>query len=151
NNTLVNRAQAIDVNANVPSSVIDELGNANHAGIVTDPADISFRVSALDTGLDLTKAITGKASATSFTLPDFVGSSVDYVGVVRDNAGNFFRSVYIRGSNVDSIAFNYDTNGNATEVYDFVADNLTVFDGYVLTKTYTITATDVTNTYFILP
>jgi hypothetical protein len=151
NNTLVNRAQSVDLAANVPTSVIDELGNSGHTGIVTDPAEISFRVNALDTGLDLTKAITGKIAATTFALPDFVSAAIDYVGVVRDNTGNFFRSVYIRGANVDGISFSYNTAGSATEVYDFVADNLTVFDGYVLTKTYKITATDVTNTYFTLP
>lgn len=151
NNTLVNRAQSVDLVANVPTSVIDELGNAGHTGIVTDPAEISFHVSALDTGLDLTKAITGKTAATTFNLPDFIGAAVDYIGVVRDNTGNFFRSVYIRGAGVDSISFSYDAGGSAAETYNLVADNLTVFDGYVLTKTYTITATDVANGYFTLP
>lgn len=151
NNTLINRAQSVDLNANVPTGVVDELGSASHTGIVTDPAEISLRINVFDTGLDITKAITGKTAATTFTLPDFVAANIDYVGVVRDNAGNFFRSVYIRNASVDGVGFSYDAGGSATESYDLVADNLTVFDGYVLTKTYTVTATDVTNGYITLP
>lgn len=151
NNTLVNRAQAIDVSANVPSEVIDELGSSNHAGVVSAPADVSFTVSVFDTGIDLCRNLTGKTSATSLTLSDLINAQVDYVGVVRDNANNFFRSVYVKDACITGIGYKYDISGNAVEAYSFAGDNLTVFDGFVLTKKYTIVAADVTNGYFILP
>lgn len=151
NNTLVNRAQSIDLSANVPNSIIEELGNENHAGIITDPAEISLNVSALDTGLALTRTLTNKAAANSFSLKDFVSAQVDYVGVVRNNSDNFFRSVYVKGANISSVSYSFDASGNATESYGLSADNLTVFDGFVITKSYTILAGDVTNGYFALP
>lgn len=151
NNALLNRAQSIDVNANVPATVVDELGNSNHAGIVSAPAEVAITVSAFDTGLDIGKSLTGKTAATSLTLNDFVSAQVDYVGVVRDNAGNFFRSVYVKSACISSIGYSYDIAGNAVETYGLLGDNLTVFDGYLLTKTYTIAATDVTNGYFVVP
>lgn len=151
NNALVNRAQSIDISANVPTNMVDELGNPNHAGVVSSPAEVSFSISVFDTGIDLARNLTGKSAATSFALSDFTSAQVDYVGVVRDNAGNFFRSVYVKNASISSISYSYDTAGNAVEAYGFVSDNLTVFDGFVLTKTYTILAADVTNGYFTLP
>lgn len=151
NNSLVNRAQSIDVNANVPTEVIEELGNTSHAGVVSAPAEVSFNIAAFDTGLDLCRNLTGKPAATSFTLNDFASAQVDYTGVVRDNGGNFFRSVYVKNACINSINYAYDTAGNAIESYSFLGDNLTVFDGYVLTKTYTIQAADVSNGYFAVP
>lgn len=151
NNTLINRAQSIDVSANVPNEVIDELGNSSHSGVASAPAEVSLNISVFDTGIDLSRSITGKTAATSFALGDFANAQVDYVGLVRDNTGNFFRSVYVRSACVNSINYGYDTAGNAVEAYGLTGDNLTVFDGYVLTKTYTIAAADVTNGYFTLP
>lgn len=151
NNTLVNRAQSFDISANVPTDIVDELGNASHAGTVSSPAEVSLSVSVFDTGINLSRSLTGKTSADSFTLSDFASAQVDYVGMVRDNAGNFFRSVYVRNACISSLGFSYDTAGNAVESYGLAGDNLTVFDGYVLTKSYTVSSTDVGNGYFTLP
>ena len=151
NNSLLNRAQSIDISANVPSEVIDELGNSSHTGIVSAPAEVAFNVSVFDTGVDLCKNLTGKSAATAFTLSDFANAQVDYVGVVRDNVGNFFRSVYVKNACINSLNYSYDIAGNAVESYGLLGDNLTVFDGYVLTKTYTIVVADVTNKSFTVP
>ena len=96
NNSLLNRAQSIDVSANIPSEVVDELGNSSHTGIVSAPAEVAFNISAFDTGIDLCSSLIGKTSTTALTLSDFANAQVDYVGMVRDNMGNFFRSVYVR-------------------------------------------------------
>ena len=71
--------------------------------------------------------------------------------MVRDNVGNVFRSVYVRNACINSLNYSYDIAGNAVESYGLLGDNLTVFDGYVLTKTYTIVAADVTNKSFAVP
>lgn len=151
NNTLVNRAQSMDVNANVPTEIIEELGNTSHAGAVSAPAEVSLSVSVFDTGIDLCRTLTGKPTATSLAVSDFVNAQVDYLGVVRDNEGNFFRSVYVKNACINSMSYSYDTAGNAVEAYGFAGDNLTVFDGFVVTKTYTVLAADVTAGYFTLP
>lgn len=151
NNNLINRAQNINIDANVPTELVEELGNVSTAGAVSSPAEVSFSVSAYDTGIDLCRTLTGNSTATSFNLGDFLNAQVDYVGVVRDNAGNFFRSVYVKNACINSMSFGYETKGSATEAYGFSGDNLTVFAGYVLTKTYTIQTADVTNGYFTLP
>ncbi len=149
NNTLLNRAQSFDISANVPSEAIDEIGNPSHAGVTSAPAEVALSVSVFDTGTDLCRALTGKTA--SFTLPDFASAQVDYVGLVRDNSGNFYRSVYVRNACINSIQYGYDTAGNAVEAYGLMGDNLTVFDGYVISKNYTIVAADVTNGYFTVP
>lgn len=151
NNTLVNRAQSIDVSASVPAEVIDELGNTSHAGIITSPAVVNFSVSAFDTGVDMTRNLTGKSGGNNFTLADFAKSRVDYVGIVRDNSDQFFRSVYVRNAVINGLSYGFDVSGNATESYTFSGDNMTVFDGFVLTKHYSVQAADVTNQYFTLP
>lgn len=151
NNTVINRAQAVDLNANVPTEVIDELGNQNHAGVVSAPAEVTLSVTVYDTGVELCRSLTGKSAAASFSLGDFSGAQVDYVGVVRDNNETFFRSVYVKNAAINSLGYGFDTAGNATETYGLIADNLTVFDGFVLTKTYTVLPADVTNGYFTLP
>lgn len=120
NNTLVNRAQSIDVSASVPAEVIDELGNTSHAGIITSPAVVNFSVSAFDTGVDLTRNLTGKSGGNNFTLADFAKSRVDYVGIVRDNSDQFFRSVYVRNAVVNGLSYGFDVSGNATESYLYV-------------------------------
>lgn len=151
NDSLINRAQSIDVNAQVPTQLIDELGNPAHAGAVSAPAEVSFSVSVFDTGVDLVRSLTGKPAATTFALGDFAGARVDYVGVVRDNAGHYFRSVYVRNACIGSIGYSYDTAGNAVESFNFLGDNLTVFDGFVVTKKYVIQASDAANQSFALP
>ncbi len=151
NNVLLTRAQSFDINANVPTEVIDEIGNSSHAGVSSAPAEVALSVSVFDTGIDLARALTGKTAATSFSLDYFANAQVDYVGLVRDNSGNFYRSVYVRNACINSIQYGYDTAGNAVEAYSLLGDNLTVFDGYVLTKSYTIVAADVTNGYFTVP
>ncbi len=148
NNFLVNRAQSIDVNANVPTQIIDELGNDRHAGMICLPAEVGLSISVFDTGMELGKNLTGKSTATKLTLDDYLSAKVDYVGVVRDNSGNFFRSVYIKGASIASLSYGFDVSGNATEAYSLVGDNMTVFDGFVVTKTYDATATA---DHFVLP
>jgi hypothetical protein len=149
NNTLLNRAQSIDINANVPSELIDELGSSNHTGVVSAPAEVAFNVSVFDTGIDLCKNLTGKAAG-PYNLSDFANAQVDYVGVIRDNAGNFFRSAYVKNACINTMNYGYDVAGNAVESYSFLADNLTVFDGYLITKTYDITTTDANNGFLTL-
>lgn len=151
NNFLVNRAQSIDVSANIPSQIIDELGNEKHAGIISSPAEVAFNVSVFDTGVDLARSLIGKPAATNITLNDYINAKVDYVGMVRDNAGNFFRSVYVKDASISRLSYGFDVSGNATESYGLVGDNMTVFDGFVVTKTYTIVAADVTKGSFKLP
>ena len=148
NNFLVNRAQSIDVSANVPTQIIDELGNDRHAGMICLPAEVGLSISVFDTGMELGKNLTGKSAATKLTLDDYLSAKVDYVGVVRDNSGNFFRSVYIKGASIASLSYGFDVSGNATEAYSLVGDNMTVFDGFVLTKTYDVT---IDATHFVLP
>ena len=151
NNSLVNRAQAIDVNASVPAEVVDELGNTNHTGIITSPAVVNFSVSVFDTGIDLTRNLTGKPGGNNFTLADFSKARVDYVGIVRDNSDQFFRSVYVRNAVINGLNYGFDISGNASESYSFSGDNMTVFNGFVVTKHCSITASDATNSYFTLP
>lgn len=140
NNTLVKRAQSFDVNAQVPTEIIDELGNEKHAGIISAPAEITFALSVLDTGIDLTRTLIGDSAATQVELDRLMGARVDYVGVVRDNAGQFFRSVYVKDAAINSLSYGFDVAGNATEAYGFMGDNLTVLDGFVVTKEFTISA-----------
>ncbi len=149
NNVLLTRAQSFDINANVPTEVIDEIGNSSHAGVSSAPPEVALSVSVFDTGVDLARSLTGRSAATSFSLEHFANAQVDYVGLVRDNSGNFYRSVYVRNACINSIQYGYDTAGNAVEAYSMLGDNLTVFDGYVLTKSYTIV--DPATKSFILP
>lgn len=141
NNTLVKRAQSFDVSAQVPTEIIDELGNEKHAGIISAPAEVTFALSVFDTGLDLTRTLIGDSGANQIALDRLMNARVDYVGVVRDNSGNFFRSVYVKDAVINSLNYGFDVAGNATEAYGFVGDNLTVLDGFVVTKEFVIAAT----------
>ena len=40
-NFFANRIQRLDIPANLPNTVINELGNSQHAGVVTDTPEIN--------------------------------------------------------------------------------------------------------------
>jgi hypothetical protein len=56
---MASRVQRLNINTDIPVTNIDELGNPQHAGTVTDTPNITLTFSAFDVGVKIFSALTG--------------------------------------------------------------------------------------------
>ena len=53
------RVQRVSVNADLPSTIVDEVGSASHAGESKDSPNVTLSFSAFDVGIEIFSVLTG--------------------------------------------------------------------------------------------
>ena len=79
------RIQRLAMNTDIPTTVIDELGNNEHAGTVTDTPNITLTFSAFDVGVKVFSVLTGTDPAA------YPGAGVDI-----ENLGEIDAVIYVK-------------------------------------------------------
>jgi hypothetical protein len=120
---VVPRIQRLSVNADRPSTDIDELGNRLHAGTVEDVPAITATFQSMDVGIKLYSILTGKdytaypASGVSITEMDEVDVIVN---IKNDNTEDYVKMAHARKCVVRDFTFTYSVEGESTEEYTVV-------------------------------
>ena len=117
------RIQRLTMNADRPSTDIDELGNRLHAGTVEDVPAVTLTFQSMDVGIKLFSVLTGTdflaypASGVSITEIQ----EVDVVIHVRDdNTDDYVKTAHARKCTVRDFSFSYSVDGESTEEYTII-------------------------------
>jgi len=117
------RIQRLSLNTDIPSTDIDELGSATHAGQTKDLPNVTLAFSAFDVGVKVFSVLTG-------TDPDtYPGAGVDIVElgeidavlyVKTDSVATYAKSGSARRMQIRDFTFTYSVDGESTEDYNAV-------------------------------
>jgi hypothetical protein len=147
------RVQRLSINSDVPSTTIDELGSASHAGEAKDTANVTLTFSAFDTGIRIFATLTGQDRdaypAQGVDISNL--SEIDAIAYVKsDTVSDYARSIHARRLQVRDFSFSYTVDGESTEDYTAVGSEKralaydVVVDKFIAgTTSFTLTETPV--------
>lgn len=117
------RVQRLSLGADIPNTIIDELGNPEHAGETRDTPNVTLSFSAFDTSIKIFAAMTG-------TDPDsYPGAGVniselgevDAIVFTKDpDSSDYVKSGHGRRLQVRDFSYSYSVDGESTEDYTAV-------------------------------
>jgi hypothetical protein len=147
------RVQRVSLNTDIPSTTIDELGSASHAGEAKDQPNVTLSFSAFNVGTKIFAALTG-------TDPDnYPAEGVDTVMlgevdavlyVKSDSVSDYVKSIHAKRLQIRDFSFSYSVDGEATEDYTavgserrFLAYDVVVDKFATGTTSFTLTQTPI--------
>jgi hypothetical protein len=144
---LASRVQRINLNTDIPTTNIDEHGNSQHAGVITDIPNITLTFNAFDVGIRMFSVLTG-------TDPDtYPGAGVDIsnlqeidaVLLVKDpDVSDYVKSGHARRLQIRDFSFNYTVDGESTEEYTAIGSEKRWFSRDVVVDKFTTGTTSFT-------
>ncbi len=138
-NFYAHRIQRLDIPANIPNTVINELGNPKHAGIVTDIPEISSTFQAFDVSPKIFAVLTG-TDPDAYPVSGVDVSNLGYcdliVYVKEANVAEHLKCIHAKYMKITDFNFSYSVGGEATEEYTcagsekrYFANDVVVDDG----------------------
>jgi hypothetical protein len=114
------RVQRLELSSDVPNTVVDELGNPNHAGTVSDIANVTLTFDAFDVGIKLFSVLTG----TDATAYPGAGVNIDQLGeidaiiyVKSPTVADYVKSAHAKRMQITDFSYSFNVTGEATESY----------------------------------
>jgi hypothetical protein len=134
------RVQSITLNTDVPNTNIDEHGNPNHAGTVSDIATVSLTFEAMDVSTKLFSALTGTDPA-SFPASGVDIDQLDEIDAVLyvkdESSADYVKSASARKLQVSEFTYSYNVTGDATENYTATGSKMRWFKNDVIVDRFT--------------
>lgn len=144
---LASRVQKLDVQTNFPSTDIDELGNDEHAGVVTDSPELTLTFQAMDTSVNIFGYLTGNIPYPAGGVSITALKDIDVVGQVRDaDVSDMVKSFHGKKLRINGFNFSYSATGEATEEYTAIGSEKRWFRNDVIVDKSTTPGTSVTLT-----
>lgn len=117
------RVQSLNINSDVPSTLVSEIGSATNAGSSTDTPNITLTFSAFDVGIEIFATLTGKDPraypAGGASISEL--SEIDAIIYVKsDTVSDYVRTIHARRLQIRDFSFNYSVDGESTEEYNAV-------------------------------
>jgi hypothetical protein len=140
------RIQRITLGTDIPSTTVDEIGNAAHVGDVKDTPNITLTFSAFDVGVSIFRALTGSAATYPAGGVDIVNlGEIDAILYVKDpSIADYVKSGHAKRLQIRDFAFSYSADGEATEDYTAVGSEKRWFSKDVQVDTFTVGTTSFT-------
>ena len=145
----VTRAQRFSMDTDVPTTNVDELGSAQHAGTVTDQPAITMTFSAFDVSIKVFSVLTGTdAAAYPGAGVDIESlSEVDVILYVKDaSVADYVKSAHARRLQIRDFTYSYSVTGESTEDYTGVGSEKRWFKNDVMVDKFTTGTTSFTLT-----
>jgi hypothetical protein len=145
------RIQSLNINTDIPSTTIDELGSASHVGDTKDIPNVTLTLSAFNAGVDLFRALTGSAAAYPAAGVDIVNlSEIDAVINVKDpDVSEYVKSCHVRKMQIRDFTYTFTVDGEATEQYTAIGSekrwfrNDVIVDRFLTGASFTLSQTPV--------
>lgn len=123
--TRIGRVQRADVNTNIPTTTVQELGSDKQVGKIFDLPEVSVTVSAIDVGPRTVFLLSGK-DFSAYPSGSYVeAQDITYACLVEDfksaTTDDIARSLYVPGAKLNRLSLNYTVTGDATEEFTFDA------------------------------
>lgn len=145
----VTRAQRFSMDTDVPTTDVDELGNSQHAGTVSDQPAITVTFSAFDVSIKVFSVLTGTdASAYPGAGVDIESlAEVDVILYVKDQSvADYVKSAHARRLQIRDFTYSYSVTGESTEDYTGVGSEKRWFKNDVVVDKFTTGTTSFTLT-----
>jgi hypothetical protein len=133
------RVQRLTLNTDIPSTTVDELGNASHVGDVKDIPNITLTFSAFDVGINIFSALTGNDQDA------YPGAGVDIseLGEIdgifyikSHTSDDYVKCAHARKLQIRDFTFSYSVDGESTEDYTAVGSEKRWFTKDVVVDTF---------------
>lgn len=143
------RTQRADLNEDVPTTDVYELGNNQLAGTVSDTPNVTATFSAFDVGIKIFAVLTGNDPTA------FPGAGVDIsdlgeadiIAYIRDaTVSDYVKSAHAQRLQVRDFTFSYSVDGESTEDYTLVGSSKRWFKNDVMVNRFTTGTTSFTLT-----
>jgi hypothetical protein len=141
------RIQRLSMNTDIPTTVIDELGNSQHVGTITDIPAITLTFSAFDVGINIFATLTGNDPDAYPGAGVDIGElgEIDAILYVKDpNLANYVKSAHAKRLQIRDFTFNYSVDGESTEEYTAVGSEKRWFKNQVVVDRFTTGTTSFT-------
>lgn len=145
----VSRAQRVDLNEDVPTTDVYELGNNTLAGTVKDTPNVTLTFSAFDVGIKVFSVLTGNNPIS------YPGAGVDISSLgeadgivyIRDaSVSDYVKSAHAKRLQVRDFTFTYSVDGESTEDYTLIGSQKRWFKNDVIVDRFTTGTTSFTLT-----
>ncbi len=147
------RVQRLSKNTDIPSNIIDEIGSSSHAGNSKDVPNVTLTFSAMDVGIKIFAALTGKdASAYPAEGVDVVslGEMDAIIYTKSDTLSDYAKCAHARKLQIRDFTFNYSVDAESTEDYTAIGSESrwfkrdVVVDKFITgTTSFTLTQTPI--------
>ncbi len=135
------RVQRLDVPANLPSTTINELGNSQHAGIVTDIPEVTATFQAFDVSPNLFATLCGE-DPTAYPAGGIDVSNLNFVDLVAYVADasrvEHIKCMHVKYMKITDFNFTYSVDGESTEEYTCAGSEKRYFVNDVIVDTGTL-------------
>ncbi len=123
--TRLGRVQRADINMNIPTTTVQELGSDKQVGKIFDLPEVSVTVSAIDVGARTSFILAGENWAAAASGTYIEAQDITYACLVEtfksQTTDDIVRSLYVPGAKLSRFSLNYSVNGDATEEFTFDA------------------------------
>ncbi len=143
------RVQRLSISNDVPSTIVDEIGSASHAGEAKDTPNVTLSFSAFDAGIRIFATLTGqnKDSYPAAGVDIASLSEVDAIAYIKsDTVSDYARSIHARRLQIRDFSFSYTVDGEATEDYTAIGSEKRALAYDVIVDKYTTGTTSFTLT-----
>jgi len=124
------RVQRLSLNADIPSTTVDEIGSASHVGNVQDLPNVTLTFSAMDVGIKIFSALTGTNPAAYPAAGVDISSlgEIDAIMYVKDVTTNdYVKTIHARKLQIRDFTFTYNADGESTEDYTAIGSERRYF------------------------
>ena len=141
------RIQRLAINTDIPTTMVDELGNSQHAGVITDVPNITLTFSAFDVSVKIFAVLTGTDPDTYPALGVDVEElqEVDAIIYIKDaDTADYVKACHARRLQIRDFSFNYSVDGESTEEYTAIGSEKRWFKNDVIVDRFTSGTTSFT-------
>lgn len=147
------RVQRVDLNEDIPTTDVYELGNNQLAGTISDTPNVTLTFSAFDVGIKIFSVLTGSnpLAYPAAGVDASVLSEADAIVYIKDaSVTDFVKSAHARRLQVRDYTFTYSVDGESTEDYTLIGSAKRWFKNDIIvdrfttgTVTFTLTQTPI--------
>jgi len=137
---IASRIQRVNLNTDVPSTDIYELGNPQLAGVTKDTPNITLTFSAMDVGIKVFSALTGtdpNAYPSEGVDIQELGEMDAILYVKSQSASDYIKSAHAKRLQIRDFTFNYSVDGESTEDYTAIGSEKRWFKNDVIVDKFT--------------
>lgn len=121
-NFMAHRVQRLDIPANLPTTTINELGNPEHVGIITDTPEVTATFQAFDVSHKIFSYLTG-TNPGAFPVEGVDVSELNYCDLIayikEADVNEHLKCIHAKYMRVTDFTFTYSVDAESTEEYTF--------------------------------
>ena len=130
---IASRVQRLDAQTNFPSTDIDELGDDQHAGVVTDSPEVTVTFQAMDVSVNIFAVLTGNLAYPGGGVSITELKDIDVIGQVRDETvSDIVKTFHGKKLRINGFNYSYSATGEATEEYTAIGSEKRWFKNDVI-------------------